>query len=137
MLLIDTANVVGSRPDGWWRDRAGATGRLIERVGAATRAGRLPEPVVMVLEGAGRRAVAEGVGDDVELVHAPGQGDDTLVELATAAGAGPVAIAPGSAETVMVVTADRALAERLRAVGAAVVGPRWLLARLDGLGKPR
>src|SRR3954470_12386040 len=32
VLLVDVANVVGSRPDGWWRDRAGATGRLLDRL---------------------------------------------------------------------------------------------------------
>lgn len=120
MLLIDTANVVGSRPDGWWRDRAGATGRLVEQVRAATRTGCLTEPVVMVLEGAGRRAAPAGGRDGVELVHAPGPGDDTVVDLA-ATHAGPVTV----------VTADRALGQRLRTIGAAVVGPRWLLDRLE------
>jgi hypothetical protein len=123
MLLVDTANVVGSRPDGWWRDRAGATGRLIEQVRAATVAGRLAEPVVMVLEGAGRRAAPEGVTGGVTLVHAAGEGDDTVVALAAAGTGG------GAPPTV--VTADRALGERLRALGVVVVGPRWLLGRLD------
>jgi hypothetical protein len=27
-IIVDGANVVGSRPDGWWRDRAGAAVRL-------------------------------------------------------------------------------------------------------------
>ena len=34
VLLVDVANVVGSRPDGWWRDRAGATSRLLDRLAA-------------------------------------------------------------------------------------------------------
>ena len=123
MLLIDTANVVGSRPDGWWRDRAGATRRLIGQVSASAASGRLRLPVVMVLEGAARRAAPPGVQDGVELVHAAGEGDDTLVEVAAAAG--------GDGPPVTVVTADRALGERLRTAGAAVVGPRWLLDRLD------
>ena len=29
VLLVDVANTVGARPDGWWRDRAGATARLL------------------------------------------------------------------------------------------------------------
>jgi rRNA-processing protein FCF1 len=57
----------------------------------------------------------------VEVVHAPGEGDDTLAALA-ASGTPPV----------MLVTADRALGERARSAGAQVVGPTWLLSRLDG-----
>lgn len=136
MLLIDTANVVGSRPDGWWRDRAGATIRLIAQVGAAAATGRITGPVVMVLEGGGRRAAPEGVRGGVEIVHAGGEGDDMLVELAAGTGAGPAGGAGGDGSaggrvTVRVVTADRALGQRLRAAGAAVVGPRWLLDRLE------
>ena len=32
VLVVDAANVVGSRPDGWWKDRAGAARRLHERL---------------------------------------------------------------------------------------------------------
>lgn len=116
MLLVDAANVVGSRPDGWWRDRPGAAARLVEAIRAATG---LPQPVVVVLEGAARRGVEEVAGVDVVIVHAPGEGDDTLVELAAAA-----------TEAVVLVSADRALGERCRTVGAEVVGPSWLLERL-------
>ena len=100
MLLIDAANVVGSRPTGWWRDRAGAARTFVQSVRDATAAGRLSEPVVVV--------------------HAAGEGDDTLAALAES---GP--------RPVTIVTADRGLAERARRVGAEVVGPRWLLDRLD------
>jgi hypothetical protein len=121
VLLIDTANVVGSRPTGWWRDRAAATRRLVERVRAATAASRLPEPVVMVLEGTARQGVEEGVGDGVRVVHAPREGDDTLASLAAAADA-----------PVVVVSADRGLRQRVRGSGAEVVTPSWLLERLGG-----
>jgi hypothetical protein len=119
MLLIDAANVVGSRPDGWWRDRAGAARRLVERVRAATAASELNRPVVIVLEGAARKGVEEGIVDRVEVVHAPREGDDTIAALAAVA-----------TEPVLLVSADRALADRVRAVGADVVGPNWLLERL-------
>jgi hypothetical protein len=59
MLLIDAANVVGSRPNGWWRDRAGASRSLVDRVRAAVAAGRLAEPVVVVLEGDARGGAEE------------------------------------------------------------------------------
>ncbi len=119
MLLVDAANVVGSRPDGWWRDRAGAAARLVDQVRAACRAGRLSVPVVLVLEGAARSGVEEGAADGVEIVHAPGGGDDTIASIAASVG-----------DPVVLVSADRGLAARCQAVGAAVVRPRWLLDRL-------
>jgi hypothetical protein len=112
VLLVDAANVVGSRPDGWWGDRAGAAARLV----AALRDRPPAERVVVVLEGRARAGAAEG-GAPVEVVHAAADGDSTLAALC----------APG----VRLVTADRALAARARAAGADVVGPRWLL---DALG---
>lgn len=120
VLLVDAANVVGSRPTGWWRDRAKAAGEFVERVRTATATSQLTAPVVVVLEGQARHGVEEGVGDGVEVVHAPGEGDDTLVAVAEAA-SGPVVL----------VTADRGLADRCRAIGCEVVGPNWLLDRLD------
>jgi len=120
MLVVDAANVVGSRPDGWWRDRPGAARRLIERLRQSAAAGALDVPLVVVLEGQARRAAPEGTGDGVEVVHAAGSGDDAIVAL--------VRVAAGGAT---VVSADRELRARVRRVGAHVVGPRWLLDRLD------
>ncbi|SCX56720.1 hypothetical protein SAMN03159343_3488 [Klenkia marina] len=108
-LLVDVANVVGSRPDGWWRDRAGATSRLLVRLAT------LDDDVVAVVEGRARD-VPEVPG--VRLVRATGSGDDALV-----------AVLPSLGEPVVVVTADRGLRERLPA-GTAVHGPGWLLDRL-------
>jgi hypothetical protein len=118
MLVIDAANVVGSRPTGWWRDRPGAARRFAEQVRAAVVAGRLDPPVTVVLEGQARRGAVESTVDGVVVVHAPGEGDDTIASLATIH------------DDVVVVTADRALAERVRVVDATVVGPSWLLDRL-------
>lgn len=120
MLLIDGANVVGSRPNGWWRDRPGAARDLVERIRAATAASRLASPVVVVLEGRGREGAEEGVAEGVEVVHAPGEGDDTLAS-----------IADGAIEPVLLVSADRGLRERVRVAGADVVGPGWLWSRVD------
>jgi hypothetical protein len=118
MLVVDTANVIGSQPDGWWRDRPGVTRRFTERVRATVAAGRLDPPVTLVLEGRARAGADEASLDGVDVVHAPGEGDDTIAALA------------GAHPEVAVVTADRKLAERARAAGAEVVGPGWLLARL-------
>jgi hypothetical protein len=118
MLLIDAANVIGSRPTGWWRDRPGAARRFTGRVRTAVAAGDLHPPVTIVLEGQFRRGVEEAEADGVAVVHAIGEGDDTIAALAA------------THPEVVVVTADRELAERVRAVSNKVVGPNWLLDRL-------
>ncbi len=120
VLVVDGANVVGSRPDGWWKDRSGAAGRLHDRL--VTSPGLAPQ-VVLVLEGRARGGVAEGLTGAVEVVHAGGEGDDTIVaEAARAAGAGRL---------VAVVTADRGLAARVQDLGATVRRPGWLLDRIE------
>jgi hypothetical protein len=127
VLLVDAANVVGSRPTGWWRDRPGAARELTLRVRRAVAAGTLPPPVVLVLEGEAKKGVEEGLADGVEVVHAPGHGDDTLAALAADAGARAGA---GADVKVTLVSADRSLADRVRRSGGDVVGPSWLLDRL-------
>lgn len=123
-LVIDAANVVGARPDGWWRDRAGAAARLVEQVTAALEAGRLGGPVTVVLEGAARAGAAAvaGAGLGVRIVHAPRDGDSTIVALvdSLAASGGPVGV----------VTADRGLRALVEGLGSAVYGPSWLLEKL-------
>ena len=109
-----------TRPTGWWHDGTGAARTFVEEVRDATVAGRLSGPVVVVLEGQAHGGVSEGVSNGVEVVHAAGEGDDALAALAES-GPPPVTL----------VTADRGLAERVRRVGAEVVGPRWLLDRLE------
>jgi hypothetical protein len=119
-LLIDAANVVGSRPNGWWRDRPGAARAFVERVRAAVVSGRLTEPVVVVLEGAARGGMEEGTADGVTVIHAPGNGDDALV-----------AVARDAIGRVTLVSADRALCRRAEDLGAEVARPGWLTALLD------
>ncbi len=118
MLVIDAANVIGSRPTGWWRDRPGAAGRFTERVRATVAAGRLDPPVTIVLEGQARAGADESTADGVAVVHASGEGDDTIAAIAE------------THHGVVVVTADRGLADRVRAANGEVVGPRWLLDQL-------
>jgi hypothetical protein len=118
-LVVDGANVVGSRPDGWWRDRAAAARRLWERLDAA---GLAYDEVVLVLEGAGRRGAASGIEGHVRTVHASDSGDDAVVEATRDRG--------GPEGDVTVVTADRGLRGRVEAEGARVHGPSWLLAQI-------
>ncbi len=120
VLVIDGANVVGARPDGWWKDRAGAARRLHD----ALLVGDVPhDKIVLVLEGGAKAGVRAGTDVHVRTVHAPKDGDATIVlEAKRAAEQGHV---------VTVVTADRALDARVAGVGARTVGPTWLLDRLE------
>jgi 8-oxo-dGTP pyrophosphatase MutT (NUDIX family) len=139
-VIVDGANVMGSRADGWWRDRAGATVRLHgELAGLGTRGmAALPDgaaaapldwwwpDITLVIEGAARaaagrlaEAAAQQAGGGVSVVAARGSGDDTIADLAGRL--------PGRR---LVVTADRELRGRCAAAGAAVTGPRWLLSLL-------
>jgi hypothetical protein len=118
LVVVDGANVVGSVPDGWWRDRAGAAARLRDRLAplAARGLAGLPPPldVLLVVEGAARGVTpVEGV----RVLAAPRSGDDAIVEA--------VAAEPAD-RTRVVVTADRGLRERVTRLGATVVGPRAL-----------
>ena len=125
-IVVDVANVMGSRPDGWWKDRAGAAVRLhaeIARLAASGRAILPDEPgppgFVMVLEGAARAAAARIEPGEVSVVQARGSGDDAIVAV--------VRELPGRR---VVVTADRELRERVAAAGAETLGPGWLLGLL-------
>ncbi len=115
LLVVDAANVVGSKPDGWWRDRAGATARLRDGLVGVDAAGLpdLPGPVEVVLVVEGRARDVPGVAG-VRVERASGSGDDTIVALVAAEGAD---------RQVVVVTADRGLRERVIALGARVRGP--------------
>ena len=119
--MIDAANVVGSRPTGWWRDRAGAARAFVDQVRAAVDSGRIAQSVVVVLEGRAREGVPDGVTDGVAVLHAAGSGDDTLVDV----------VSNISDQVVTLVTADRELRRRAEALGAEVVGPGWLLELLE------
>ena len=121
VLIVDGANVVGSRPDGWWRDRAGAARRLQEQLLTAA----LPcDEVILVLEGAAKRGNPAGQDGRLRTIHAPGSGDDAIVEAVIEQ------VDVDDERSVTVVMADRALRDRVEAAGARTVGPAWLLDQL-------
>jgi hypothetical protein len=111
-LVVDGANVVGSRPDGWWRDREGAARRLLA---ALVQAELDFDEVVLVLDGKARFA-AEAEYGSVRIVNAAGSGDDAVVAQVAAV-----------RDAVVVATSDRGLRARVAAAGGECVGPSWLL----------
>lgn len=125
--IVDGMNVIGSKPDGWWRDRDGAVRRLLRRLQhAAARSG---DDFTLVLDGAPLPELPEGMHDDVT-VRYPGRrgrnaADDRIVELVTS---------DGDPATIRVVTSDRALADRVAVAGATTEGARAFLHGLERLG---
>ncbi|MFD5764845.1 NTP pyrophosphohydrolase [Streptomyces sp. NPDC127049] len=117
LLVVDGANVVGSVPDGWWRDRRGAAERLRDRLAAVGGPADGPWPgpyeIVLVVEGRAR-GVASVPGVRVE--EAEGSGDDLIAALARNADGRPC----------LVITADRELRRRVEETGARCAGPRSL-----------
>ena len=111
-------NVIGSRPDGWWRDRDGAKRRLVEALGKGSNEG---EPVVLFLDGAPLSLPAVG---SVEVRFAPGgpNAADRAITDYVRASAEP--------ESLRVVTSDAALAADVRALGAEVIPARGFRDRL-------
>nr|WP_161559784.1 NTP pyrophosphohydrolase [Streptomyces antimycoticus] len=130
LVVVDAANVIGSVPDGWWRDRRGAAERLRDRLAVLAGTGlpdrpgvpgwatRPPVDIVMVVEGAARGV--EPV-EGVRVENAPGSGDDHIVRVVAAREEG---------RPCLVVTADQELRARVTALGAQVTGPRSV--RPDG-----
>ena len=133
-LIVDAANVVGSRPDGWWRDRAGATARLLAQLETVAErgvpAGLLDLPghwwwpqLVLVTEGQAR-SVPAFEGGRVQVVAAERDGDGQIVTEATQRAAGP------GTQAVSVITADRELGRRVETIGARRIRPQALLDQL-------
>ncbi|MCP2032571.1 8-oxo-dGTP pyrophosphatase MutT (NUDIX family) [Okibacterium sp. HSC-33S16] len=136
VLVVDMANVVGSRPDGWWNDRAGAADRLGSQLQALAMTGLpaeqlgLPQShwwpdVVAVLEGRANEATV----DDAErfsVVRSSTDGDSRIVTEVSRLMAEPGA-------SVTVVTSDRGLRVRVEALGAVTRGAGWLRELLDGV----
>jgi hypothetical protein len=116
LVIVDGANVVGSVPDGWWRDRSGAAIRLRDRLASVLTDGLagLPGPVEVTLVVEGKARDIPQVDNGVRVERAPGSGDDKIADL--------VREVAGTRPTV-VVTADRGLRDRVTALGAEVRGP--------------
>jgi predicted RNA-binding protein with PIN domain len=108
--IVDAMNVIGSRPDGWWRDRHAAMERLVGRL--ELWAGEHADDVTVVFERAPEPPI---VSERIEIAHAPAAranaADDEIVRIVGAA---------DDPQAITVATSDRRLAGRVRAIGAAV-----------------
>ncbi|MGK9146758.1 NUDIX domain-containing protein [Plantibacter flavus] len=140
-VVVDVANVVGSRPNGWWKDRAGAARTFTTRLAQLAHDGldassldldfnRWWPAYVAVVEGQARGtrldATVAGSGHElragVSVVDAAASGDDAIVD-----------VVRGLSGAVVVVSSDRGLRERVEALGATVRGAGWLLDHLDAV----
>ena len=122
--LVDGMNVIGSRPDGWWRDRRSAQARLARELAAWVAATGVR--VEVVFDGAPHEISG---ADAVDVTFASRRGRNAADDDIAARVAG--ADDPGA---IRVVTADRELAARVRAAGGAVVAPSELRARMERAG---
>ncbi len=108
--IVDAMNVIGSRPDGWWKNRRGAIVRLVDQLERWTPT--QDHPVTVVLE----RPMSPPIDSSViEIAHAPraavNSADDEIVRLVNA---------DHDPQDLTVVTSDATLAERVRNAGASV-----------------
>lgn len=121
-LIVDVANVMGARPDGWWRDRLAGAQRVIDGLAGIVGsvrgpAGELVSLIQPVVEGDARGATAD---HPAVLTVTAATADEFIAEAAMAGD--------------LVVTADRELRDRVRRSGAGTVGPGWLWEQLDAAG---
>ncbi|MGV0789439.1 NYN domain-containing protein [Mycolicibacterium sp. XJ2] len=108
--IVDGMNVIGSRPDGWWRDRHRAMVTLVERLESWRAQG---DDVTVVFERPPKPAIdSSAVTVAYAPRPAPNSADDEIVRLV---------LADDWPADISVATSDRTLAERVREAGATVV----------------
>jgi len=120
-LIVDGMNVLGSRPDGWWRDRPAAMERLARRLDAFAK--REDIDVIVVFDGREHERVGRAAGR-IDVRFAPGGRDAADHEI--------VRIVRGddAPESFTAVSSDRRLRASIKAAGAASVPAGELLRRL-------
>ena len=111
-LVVDGMNVVGARPDGWWRDRTAAMKRLTAALDAYAR--ETGDDVTVVFDGTPRPIPAEGVAVRFASRPGPNAADDDIAALVAA-------------------TSDATLADRVAHAGGRAVGAGEFRRRLDAI----
>jgi predicted RNA-binding protein with PIN domain len=118
-------NVIGSRPDGWWKDRDRAMVTLVDRLDSWARA--QGDTVTVVFERPPKTEITSSV---IEVAHAPqaaaNSADDEIVRLVRA---------DTRPDEIQVVTSDRALTDRVRNLGASVVAAERFRELVDPRGR--
>ena len=126
--MVDGNNVIGVKPDGWWRDRESARRRLVADLARARGADRelQDQELTVFFDGKGaNEEVRSGDASGVRVIFAPGgpdAADDAIVAYLQQT---------DDTASVVVVTSDSSLARRVRDLGAAVLGSRRFRQRLD------
>ncbi|KUI00450.1 RNA-binding protein [Mycolicibacterium acapulense] len=118
--IVDGMNVIGSRPDGWWRDRHRAMVTLVERLESWRAHG---DDVTVVFERPPQPPIdSSAVTVAYAPRPAPNSADDEIVRLV---------LADDRPADISVATSDRTLAERVREAGASVVPAERLRDLID------
>lgn len=150
VVVVDAANVVGAVPNGWWRDREGATQRLVDHLAHLVRSG-LPASELgldaaswyasmdVIVEGAARNVAAQApmpplpdmpaTAGTLSITPAQADGDEQVVAQAQ--------LHLNDHARVIVVTSDRELQAKVASLGAEYRGVSWLLDMLTSpTGQP-
>lgn len=122
LLIVDGMNVLGSRPDGWWRDRPAAMERLAKRLDAYCE--REGIALAVVFDGREHSRVV-GAVERIEVRFAPGGPDAADREIVRMIRADP---APAG---IAAATSDRRLRNAIKAAGATSMSAGELLGTLE------
>jgi predicted RNA-binding protein with PIN domain len=119
--LIDGMNVIGSRPDRWWRDRGGAMRALAAGVERLAERG---DEVTIVFDSKADPPPRERKGVRIRYASARGRNaaDDEIAAIVRS---------DADPASVQVVTSDADLARRVRGHGASVIGAGSFRRALD------
>jgi hypothetical protein len=127
-VIVDAMNVIGSRPNGWWRDRGRAVRHLVKRLQHLALADEVD--LTVGIDGQPLKDLPEGMQDGLQLLyatrHGPNAADDRILDFIRA---------HEHPASLSLITSDRKLRESAESIGAQVGSPRMLLDRLDELDR--
>lgn len=120
--IVDGMNVIGTRPDGWWRDRHAAMVALVDTL--ERWVAENGDDVTVVFEQPPRPPIRSSV---IEVTHAPRpKANSADFEIVRRIGT------EANPSSVRVVTSDHWLADQARAAGASVLGSDAFRSEIDG-----